>query len=153
MDRPVELVLHHRKKPSGGLGCQFVVDRLGLDVCDLLVEFALAAPDLPNALELLLEVLLAEDRAIVLQPLVIHREALDCEGFEDAGSPLPALDRPLGVDFVPNGDDGRKVVVLGVGYFAVCGSYLKFRITEPAFNSASSKTFLRWWLMVWVSTA
>jgi hypothetical protein len=55
--------------------------------------------------------LLSEDRAIVLQPLVIHREVLDREGLDDAGGPLSELDRPLGVDLVANSDDGREVVV------------------------------------------
>jgi hypothetical protein len=52
----VQLVLHGGKEAFGGGGRDIVVDGGGVDVCDFLVEFALAEPDFANALELLFEV-------------------------------------------------------------------------------------------------
>jgi hypothetical protein len=101
--------------------------------------------DLADALELLLEVLLAQDGAAALEALVVHREALDGELLDDARGPLAELHRPLGVDLVADGDDGREVVVLGVVGLAVGGSYpKKLRITASSSSSLSSKTFFRW---------
>src|SRR5690606_37822678 len=96
-----------------------------VDVGDLLVELALREPDLADALELLLEVAIAQDRAAALEALVVHREALDGELLDDARRPLAKLHRALGVDLVADGDDGREVVVLGVVGLAVRGSYPK----------------------------
>ncbi len=64
-----------------------------------------------DALELLLEVFFAEDGAVVFQALVVHREALDGEGLDDAGGPFAKLDGALGVHLVTEGDDGGEVVV------------------------------------------
>ena len=83
-------------------------------------------PTRADALELLLEVAIAQDGAAALQALVVHREALDGELLDDARGPFAKLHRALGVDLVPDGDDGREVVVLGVVGLAVGGSYSKF---------------------------
>ena len=69
---PVQLVLHGGKEALGGGGGDIVVNRGGVDVGDLLVELALRQPDLADALELLLEVLVAEDGAAA--PLVLRME-------------------------------------------------------------------------------
>ena len=125
VDGPVELVLHGGKETLGRGGGDIVVDGGRVDVRDFLVKLALAQADFPNPLELLLEVFFAEDGAVVLQSLVVHRVALDGEGLDDARGPLAELDGSLGVHLVADGDDGGEVVVLGVVGFAVGGSYSK----------------------------
>jgi len=57
--------------------------------------------------------------------LVVHREALDGELLDDARGPLAELHSALGVDLVPDGDDGREVVVLRVVALGVGSSYPK----------------------------
>ena len=78
--------------------------------------------DLADPLELLFEVLVAQDRATALQALVVHREALDGELLDDACGPLAELHCALGIDLVSDGDDGREVVVLRVVLLGVDGS-------------------------------
>src|SRR5690606_28723945 len=113
------------KEAFGGGGGDVVIDGGRVDVGDFLVELPLAQADFPDALELLLEVLFAEDGAVVFQPLVIHRKALDREGLDNARGPLAELHGALGVHLVADGDDRGEVVVLGVVGFAVGGSYSK----------------------------
>ena len=125
VDGPVQLVLHGGKKALGSGSGDVVVDGCGVDVGDFLVELALAHADFADALELFFKVLLAQDGAVVFQALVIHGEALDGEGLDDAGGPFAELHSALGVYLVAHCNGGGQVVVLGVVAFTVCGSYPK----------------------------
>jgi len=125
VDGPMQFVLHGGKETLGGLGGQVVVNGGGVDVSDFLVEFTLAHTDFPDALELFFKVFFAEDGAVIFEALVIHRIALDGEGFDDVGGPFAELHGAFGVDLVANGDNGGEVVMLGVVGFAVGGSYSK----------------------------
>lgn len=117
--------MHGGKEALGGGGRDVVVDGGGVEVGDFLVELPLAPADFADALELFLEILFAENGAVVFQALVVHGEALDREGLDDAGGPLAELDRALGVHLVADGDNGGEVVVAGVVGFPVGGSYPK----------------------------
>jgi hypothetical protein len=75
----VQLVLHRLEERLRRLGLLVVVDAaLLVDVGDLQVEAPLAGADLPDPLEQLVEVVLAE-ALVQLEPLVIEDEALDDE--------------------------------------------------------------------------
>jgi len=105
------------------VACAVTFDGGGEDVGDLLVALALREADFADALELLLEVAIAQNRAAALEALVVHREALDGELLDDARGPLAELHRALGVDLVADGDGGREVVVLRVVGLGVGSSY------------------------------
>ena len=109
---PVQLVLHGLEEGLGDLGLRVVVDAaLLVDVGDLQVEAALAGPDLADALEQLVEVVLAEP-PVELQPLVVEHEPLDDELLEGLGGPDAELGGPGAVDPIADGDDGVEVVVV-----------------------------------------
>ena len=76
------------------------------------VEAPLARPDLPDALEQLVEVVLAEHCLALLQAFVIEHEALDDELAQGLGRPDAKLSRLVAVDAVANGDDRVEVVEL-----------------------------------------
>ena len=59
-DRPVQLVLHGGEKVAGDGGVAVVVGREGVDVGDFLVEATLTGADLADALQQLIEVILAK---------------------------------------------------------------------------------------------
>jgi hypothetical protein len=79
----VELVLHSGKEALCGGGGDIVINRGRVNVGDLLIELSLAQADFPDALELLLKVFFPKDGAIILQALIIHREAFDGVFFDD----------------------------------------------------------------------
>ena len=69
VDGPVELVLHHREEALRAFRRHVVVDGGRVDVGDLLVKLALRQTDLADALELLFEVPVAQDRTAALHAL------------------------------------------------------------------------------------
>lgn len=85
------------------------------------VEAPLAGPDLANALEKLVKVVLAEPPTL-LQPLVVEYEALDDEFPQRPGSPYAELSRLSAVHPVAYGNDGIEVVEAGQVFLAVRGS-------------------------------
>lgn len=76
VDGPVLLVLHRGEEAFGRLRGHVVVYGGRVDVGDLLVELALGSPELADPLELLLEVLVANDGAAALEEPIVHRETL-----------------------------------------------------------------------------
>ena len=78
-----------------------------------------------NALQLFFKIPFGKHRAVVLQPLVIHRVALEGERLNDGIDPLTELHGAFGVDLVANGNGRGELVVLGVVTLAVGGSYSK----------------------------
>jgi len=84
----VELVLHGREELAGERRAGIVVGGEGVDVGDLLVEAALAGTDFADPFEQVVEVILAEDGAALLEAFVIEDEALDHELAEGAGGQI-----------------------------------------------------------------
>src|SRR5699024_3467213 len=81
-DRIVELVLHRGEKLLCDRAFHIVVGAaLGIDVRDFLVESSLAGSDVPDTLQLFLEIILAEKVLRLPQPCVIHHIAFDDELF------------------------------------------------------------------------
>jgi hypothetical protein len=108
----VQLVLHRLEERLGRLGLLVVVDAaLLVDVGDLQVEAPLAGADLPDPLEQLVEVVLAE-ALVQLEPLVVEDEALDDELAQRLGRPDAELGGLRAVDAVADGDDRVEVVEL-----------------------------------------
>ena len=78
-DCPVQLVLHGGEELLGHRRVRAVIHRQGVDVRDLLVKSPFAGPNLPDALQQFVEVILSEDLLALFQPFVIQYEALDDE--------------------------------------------------------------------------
>lgn len=79
---------------------------------DLLVEAPLGRPDVADPLEQLVEVVGVARTWRVLQPLVVHREALDEELRQARVGPLAELRAAGAADAEADGEDGVEVVVL-----------------------------------------
>ena len=153
-DRPVQLVLHRLEEGLRDLGVLVVVDAaLLVDVGDLEVEAALAGADLADALEQLVEVVLAEARAL-LEPLVVQHESLDDELLQRLRRPDAELRGLTTVDPVPDRDDRVEVVELGDGrLLRVLGGTLRnFRRVASSDSSPDSKMLFRCSLTVRTST-
>ena len=69
------------------------------------------------------KVVFCEDGAEILESLVIHDPALNRVILDDLIRPLPELNRPLVVDLESDGDDRLQVIVVGIIFFPVIGSY------------------------------
>ena len=81
-DRIVEFILHRGEKLLCDGAFHIVVGAaLGIDVRDFLVKSSLAGPDVPDTLQLFLEIILAEKVLRLAQPCVIHHIAFDDELF------------------------------------------------------------------------
>lgn len=76
MNGIVHLVLNGGVEPFGRKRGCVVVDGGGVEVCDFLVELPLAGTDFTNALQLLVKVLVREERAS-FEAFVIHHPTLD----------------------------------------------------------------------------
>ena len=101
----MELVLNRRIEPPRYVAVAVVVERAFLeDVRNLLVHASLARADVADAHEQLVEVVLAERRA-VLQHVVIKHEALDDVLFQRRRGPLSEAGGLHRVHSVPDGYD------------------------------------------------
>ena len=122
----MQLVLHEGIKGFCGLTVFVVVIAALLEhVGDLLIGSALAGADLPDALQQLIEVILAEGAAI-LHHFVVEDEALLDVLFERFRRPLTEAGGLFGVDPVAHGNDGVEIVVLGLIVLPICGSCRDF---------------------------
>ena len=111
-DSEVELVLDEGVEGPGGLAVFIIVIATLLEhIGDLLIGPALAGPDLPDALQQLVEVVPAEGAA-VFQHLIVEDEALLDVFLQRFGGPLAEPGGLLGVHPIAHGDDGVQVVVL-----------------------------------------
>src|SRR5262249_15070848 len=79
---------------------------------DLLVEATLGRADVTNPLEQLLEVVGLSWTGRVLQPLVVHREALDQVLGQPRVGPLAELRAAMAADAETDDEDGGERVVL-----------------------------------------
>lgn len=110
VDGVVELVLDSGEEALGGGGVLVVVDAGGVDVGDLLVEATLGQADLTDLVEQALEVVLAQEGAVLHAPAV-DDVAADGEVAQHAGGPLSELGSTHRVDSVAHRDDGVEIVV------------------------------------------
>jgi hypothetical protein len=88
-----------------------VVDAGRVDVEDLLVEPPLGRADLPDALEQLVEVVAMTWSGRILEPLVVHGEALHQVLAEQCRRPLPELRASVASDAEADSEDRVEVVV------------------------------------------
>ncbi len=113
----MHLVLHRLEEQQRRVGLRVVVDAGGVDVEHLPPEDSLAATDVADAGEQFLEVVAASGP---LEPLVIHREALDEVFAQPLGRPDAELRAAKRADAVADGQYGVKVIVIHVaGNFAI----------------------------------
>ena len=110
VDGVVELVLDGGEEALGG-GCVLVVvDAGGVDIGDLLVEAAIGQADLADLVEQALEVVLAEEGAVLHVPAV-DDPAADGEVAQHAGVPPAEPGGAHRIDAVAHRNDGVEVVV------------------------------------------
>jgi hypothetical protein len=112
MRSPVHLVLHRREELLREVGVGLVVDARRVDVEDLLIEAPLGCADVPNPLEQLVEVVGVAWTGRVLQPLVIHREALDQVLGQTRVGPFAELCAAMAANAEANGEDRVQRVML-----------------------------------------
>lgn len=126
-DRIVELILHRGEKLLCDGAFHIVVGAaLGIDVRDFLVESSLAGPDVPDTLQLFLEIILAEKVLRLPQPCVIHHIAFDDELFQHPVRPNAEHGRLFGVHTIPHGDNGVQIIIVGLITFSVRRSCFHF---------------------------
>ena len=119
-DRIMELVLHRGEKLLCDGAFHIVVGAaLGIDVRDFLVKSSLAGPDVPDALQLFLKIILAEKVLRLSQPCVIHHITFDDELFQHPVCPNAEHSRLFGVYPIPHSDNGIQVVIVGLIPFSV----------------------------------
>ena len=108
---PVHLVLHRCEKALRRRRVRRVVDARRVDVEHLLVETPLGGPDVPDALEELVEVVALAPSRRVLEPLVVHGEALHQVLAQTLRGPLSELRASVAADAVADGENDREAVV------------------------------------------
>lgn len=96
------------------------------NVRDLLPDAALAGPDGTDTFQQFPEIVLAEGRLSLLEPVVVQNEALEHELLQHAGRPDPKLRGTPGIDPVANGNDGVQIVELCQVDFSIRGSCRDF---------------------------
>ena len=121
-DGPMQLVLHRGKKLLRHRRVRLIIHRQRINIRELLVKPPLAGADFPDALQQLVEIILAERLFAPLQPLVVHHETLDDEFPERLRGPDAELRGLKTVHPVAHGDDGVEIVITGGIIFAVGGS-------------------------------
>lgn len=122
MDGKVQLILHGSEETFGGSSGGIIINLGGVDVGDFLVALPLTQANLAYLGELPLEEFVGEVAAL-LQAFRVHRPALNRVVFDDLARPFAELHGALIFNFEANGNDGLKVVVLGLVVFAVRSSY------------------------------
>jgi hypothetical protein len=105
----VELVLHRLEENGALFVPGIVVHARGVEIEDLPVQHLLAAPDVANPVQQLLPIAPA---AKVLQPGVVHSEALDQILTEPFGGPDAELRRHAGTHSIAQRDDHVEIVEL-----------------------------------------
>jgi hypothetical protein len=109
-DREAQLVLDRGEEGPGRVRRAVVVDAAGGEhVAHLLVEALLGRPDVPDAVEQLVEVV---GCAGILEPAVVEHEALDEVLAQDGGRPLPEVHGVRAGDAVADGEHHVQVVDL-----------------------------------------
>ena len=108
----VELVLDSLEEDLGlGIG-GVVIGCEGEDVPHLQIDPFLAGADVADALQQFIEVIGDTERGRVLEPLVVHGEALAEVFLQPGHGPLPELGAALAADAEADGEDGIEVVVV-----------------------------------------
>lgn len=108
----MELVLHHSIEILSDLGIPIVVDAtLGKNVGDLLPDTALAGSYRTDALQQFTEIVLAENRLALLQPLIVHNKALLNILLQGFGRPDSEPGSLSGINAISNGYDSIEVVM------------------------------------------
>lgn len=119
-DRIVKLILHRGEKLLCDRAFHIVVGAApGIDVCDFLVKSSLAGPDVPDTLQLFLEIIFAEKVLRLPQPHVIHHIAFNDEVFQHPVRPNAEHRRFFGVYPISHSDDGIQIIIFGLIPFSV----------------------------------
>ena len=122
-NRPMQLVLHIRKKNPCRDGIPVVIYTRSIDIGNLLIEFTLRHPNFPNFFEQVFKIFFIEYQA-VFKALFVKDVALYRKIAQNISCPRPELRRADGIHAVPHGNDGVKIIELGVVGFTVSYPFL-----------------------------
>ena len=111
--------------PWCGLTVKRIVHGGGIDVCDFLIEAALACPNLLDFRNQVVKIILVENLTVD-QPVLVQDVSLSGKGIQHFCGPLAELCRPSGVDSIANSDDGREGLELILVGFTVIRNLCKF---------------------------
>ena len=103
---PVHLVLHRGEELLRHLRVRRVVHARRVNIQHLLVEAPLRRADVADALQQLVEVILLPLARRILQPLVVHGEALHQVLAQARRGPLAELRAAVAAHAVADGEDG-----------------------------------------------
>ena len=91
---------------------------------NLLIEFTLRHPNFPNFFEQVFKIFFIEYQA-VFKALFVKDVALYRKIAQNISCPRPELRRADGIHAVPHGNDGVKIIELGVVGFTVSYPFLQ----------------------------
>ena len=118
---PVHLVLHDLEEELRTFGAAVVVDAGGVDVEHLLPEHPFGRPDVADAGEEFVEVIVAQSLP-GFDAFVVERKALHKKLGQPGGRPLTERSADGGSNPVTNGVNGVEVVVQDAIVFVIGGS-------------------------------
>ena len=110
VDGVVHFVLHFGEELFRDRRVSVVVHRRGINVGNLLIKAPLRQADLPDLLQQALEVIFAEERA-VLHAFPIHHIPTERVVPQDSRGPLPEGRGTLGIHAVAHRDDRIQIVM------------------------------------------
>src|SRR5690606_18761713 len=125
-DCPMQLVLYRFKKSMGDLRIFGVVNAtLFVDISYFEVESALTGPDLSDAIQKFIEIILSEPTSL-LQAFIIQYKAFNNEFAQHLSGPDSKLGGLIAIDPVTDCNDCIKVVKGGQVTFPIGGSCFHF---------------------------
>ena len=107
-----QLVLHLGEKNVGFFFRDAVVRAQGKEVADFLIKALFRGPDLADARQQFVEIV---PGARILEPLIVHDEALHQIFLQVSGGPLAELDAAWRADAVADGENQRPDGRAGCG--------------------------------------
>jgi hypothetical protein len=93
-----------------------------------LIELSLTRANFPNAFELFLKIFLPQDSAVIFKPLIIHGKAFYGIFLNNAGGPFAKPDGAFRVNLIPDCNNRRKIILIGVVGFSIRSSSLSPKI-------------------------
>ena len=105
---PMHLVLDGGEEFLRRLGVRGVVHARRVDIEHLLVKTPFRRPDVADALQQFVEIILLAFAWRILEPLVVHGETLHQKLIQAPDGPLPELRAPMAAHAETDGENGRR---------------------------------------------
>ena len=112
MDSIMQLVLNRSEERLGHVAARVVIDGSRIYICNLLVKIALAAANIPNALQEFSKIAVAA----LLEPLIVHCKAFLDIFVEPLCRPATEARGNLGLNTITQRDHHIEVIVVDVAF-------------------------------------